>query len=307
MQLGFIGLGKMGLNMVLRLKGQNHEVIAWNRSPEPRQEAAQQGIEVVDSIRELMQRLSPPRIIWIMIKAGNPLESVLFGEGGVSQCAETGDIIIDGGDSNYNNTMRRANQLADKGIYLVDVGVSGGPKGAREGACLMIGGDYEVFESLRPLFEALAAQDGYGYFGQSGAGHFVKMVHNGIEYGVMQSLAEGFELLAQSQFDLNLAEVARVWNRGGTLQSRLVADAQEMFQKHGRLEGFSGYSEDSGEGRWAVLDAIERNVPATVIAHSLFMRFRSRQDESFANKVVAGLRGEIGGHKVREKSEKDKE
>lgn len=306
MQVGFIGLGKMGMNMVLRLKEQGYEVIAWNRSPEPREEAAKQGIAVATSIDQLMQQMESPHVVWIMVEAGNPVESILFGDGGIAQFAQSGDIIIDGGNSYYKDSVRRASKLADKGIYFMDVGVSGGPEGARKGACLMIGGDQEVFNQLRPLFEALAIKDGYGYFGQNGAGHFVKMIHNGIEYGFMQSLAEGFELLSLSPFKLNLAEVSRVWNHGSILESRLIRHAHEMFQRDGKLEQISGFTEESGEGRWTVMDAIERNVPATAIAHSLFERFRSRQKESFANKVLSGLRREFTGHEVKEKNSSEK-
>ncbi len=289
MQLGMIGLGRMGGNMTERLRRGGHEVIGYDRDPE---------VSEVGSIEELIGKLERPRSVWSMVPAGDPTEQTIQTAAGA---LEEGDLVIDGGNSNFRDSMRRAKELEERGLLFVDAGVSGGIWGLEEGYCLMVGGTDEGFGRIEPVLRTLAPEDGYAHVGPPGSGHFVKMVHNGIEYGLMHSYAEGFEILQGSkEFDLDLHQVAEVWRYGSVVRSWLLDLAAKALEGDPKLDGLRGYAQDSGEGRWTVFEAIEEDVPATVIAASLFARFASRQDDSFAMKMVAALRREFGGHAIKE-------
>ncbi len=295
MQIGFIGLGRMGLNMVRRLLQGGHQVIAHNRSTGPIREAERYGAVGADTLEALLKKLAPPRAVWVMVPAGAPTEETIRS---VSESLQPGDVIIDGGNTNYHDDVRRGAELAAKKLHYIDAGTSGGIWGLQVGYCLMIGGEESVFRRLEPIFKTLAPPDGYGYMGGHGAGHFVKMIHNGIEYGLMQAYAEGFELLHRSEYGLNLPKIANLWNRGSVVRSWLLELAAGELERDPRLDRVKGYVEDSGEGRWTVEDAIDKRVPAPVIALSLFARFRSRQDNSFSDRMLAVLRNAFGGHKL---------
>ncbi len=289
MQLGMIGLGRMGGNMTERLRRGGHEVIGYDRDPD---------VSDVGSIEELIGKLERPRSVWSMVPAGDPTEQTIQTAAGA---LEEGDLVIDGGNSNFRDSMRRAKELEERGLLFVDAGVSGGIWGLEEGYCLMVGGTDEGFGRIEPVLRTLAPEDGYAHVGPPGSGHFVKMVHNGIEYGLMHSYAEGFEILQGSkEFDLDLHQVAEVWRYGSVVRSWLLDLAAKALEGDPKLDGLRGYAQDSGEGRWTVFEAIEEDVPATVIAASLFARFASRQDDSFAMKMVAALRREFGGHAIKE-------
>ena len=303
MELGMIGLGKMGANMSRRLLQDGHRVVVYNRNPQKMLDMVEEGAVGAYSLEELASKLNPPRAIWAMVPAGNPTESTLSA---MLEHLSKGDTLIDGGNSNYRDTMRRAASFKEKGIALVDVGTSGGVWGLSEGYSMMIGGDSEAVERLKPIFKTLAPghERGWGHVGPSGAGHFVKMIHNGIEYGMMQAYAEGFEILkAREEFGLDLHQIAEVWRYGSVIRSWLLDLAANALADDQDLEGIVGWVADSGEGRWAVADAIDLDVPAPVITLSLLMRFVSRQDESYAAKMLAALRHQFGGHAV--KHEKD--
>lgn len=297
MKIGFVGLGKMGMNMVERLLGDGHEIVAYARTAETVKKAESKGAIGAASLNDLVDKLQAPRIIWLMVPSGQATEET------VHKCSALlgkGDVLIDGGNSNFRNTVRRAAELKKDGISLLDVGTSGGIWGLTVGYCMMIGGDREVFEKVEPLLKTLAPPDGYAHVGPNGAGHFVKMVHNGIEYALLQGYAEGFEILrAQKDFPFDLHRIARLWNQGSVIRSWLLELAEKAFEKDPGLDSIRGYVEDSGEGRWTVAEAMEENVPAPVITLSLLERFRSRQDESFSAKVIAALRNEFGGHAVK--------
>ena len=281
-----VGLGRMGGNMTIRLREHGHEVATYSHH----------GDRTATSLEELVGQLEPPRVVWLMIPAGPPTEESveeLFG------LLERGDVIVDGGNSNFRESQRRAAQANEKGIRFLDVGVSGGIWGLKEGYALMAGGPDDAVELLRPAFEALAPEGGFAHVGPSGAGHFVKMVHNGVEYGLMQAYAEGFELLQASEFDLDLAAVAELWRHGSVVRSWLLDLLARALEEDPGLEGIRGYVEDSGEGRWTVEQAIDTAVPLHVITAALYARFASRQDESFAAKVNAALRNQFGGHAIR--------
>ena len=296
MEIGFYGLGRMGGNMALRLVRAGHRVVASNRSPEPVREAEAAGAIAAFSIDELLQKTKPPRALWVMVPAGDATEHALDE---IAKRAAKGDVLVDGGNSNFRDSMRRATKYGAMGLKFVDAGVSGGIWGLRNGYCMMIGGDADAVARLRPALDALAPPNGWAHFGKTGAGHFVKMVHNGIEYGMMQAYGEGFELLHASEFGLDLQQVARVWNQGSVVRSWLLELAERAFEQEGTdLAAIKGYVQDSGEGRWTVIEAINHDVPATVLAHSLFARFTSRQDDSYAMKVAAALRNQFGGHAV---------
>jgi 6-phosphogluconate dehydrogenase len=297
MKLGMVGLGRMGMNMVRRLLKGGHKVVAYNRSPEKTRQIMKEGAQGVFSLPELVQALQPPRIVWLMLPAGKPVDEY------ISQLADLlskGDIIVEGGNSFYQDDLRHAGQLKPKGIHYLDVGVSGGIWGLKIGYCLMIGGERKIYKFLEPIFKALAPRDGYLYCGSTGAGHFVKMTHNGIEYGLMSAYGEGFDLLLNSPYgaELNLAKVAHLWNQGSVVRSWLLELLASALKKDPHLSSIKGYVEDSGEGRWTVQQAINSAVPTPVIACSLFQRFRSRQTDSFADKILAALRQEFGGHRV---------
>jgi 6-phosphogluconate dehydrogenase len=288
MQLGMIGLGRMGGNMTIRLQQHGHDVKSFDHHGETR---------TATSLEELRDQLEPPRAFWMMIPAGEITESTFQALLGL---AAAGDTIVDGGNSNFHDSQRRYAEAKEKGIHLVDAGVSGGIWGRELGYCLMVGGDREPVQRLEPIFTALAPENGYAHVGPSGAGHFTKMVHNGIEYGLMQAYAEGFEVMEKSDFDLDLGEIAGIWRYGSVVRSWLLELLYDAFQKNGNeLARLKGYVEDSGEGRWTIAEAIAEDVPVPVITAALFARFASRQDESFAAKITAALRNEFGGHEVK--------
>jgi 6-phosphogluconate dehydrogenase len=312
MQIGFVGLGKMGGNMALRLTvgppdGQarggpavggpavgGHTVVGYARDPNP-DLAGIAAIEVVDSIDEMIRKLAPPRAVWVMVPAGKPTESVVCD---LAERLQRDDIIIDGGNSYFKDTIRRAEGLGKRGIGFLDVGTSGGIWGRSEGYCMMVGGDAKYVQRLRPILDTLAPPDGWIHCGPHGAGHFVKMIHNGIEYGLMEAYGEGFEILRHSPFPIDLHQVARVWNHGSVIRSWLLELAEAMLKEDHTLQTIQPYVEDSGEGRWTVQAAIEENVPAPVIAASLFARFESRDKENYSARFAAALRKQFGGHDV---------
>lgn len=295
MKLGMIGLGRMGANMVRRLLRGSHEVVVYNRTPEKTREMEREGAIGSFTLEELAQKLEPPRIIWLMLPAGKPVDEMI---GALLPRLSRGDILVDGGNSRYTDTMRRYSMLKQEGIAYLDSGTSGGIWGLEKGYCIMVGGEEAVFKTVEPLLKTLAPPDGYGYMGPSGSGHFVKMVHNGIEYGMLQAYGEGFEILQASSYPLDLHRIARLWNQGSVVRSWLLELAELAFQKDPHLSSIKGYVEDSGEGRWTILEALEKGVPAPVITLSLLERFRSRQADSFSAKVIAALRNEFGGHQV---------
>jgi 6-phosphogluconate dehydrogenase len=296
MELGLIGLGRMGANMSQRLLGGGHRIVVYDRDPEAVHPVAKAGASGVGSLEELVRELSPPRAVWLMVPAGAPVEQTIHS---LAPLLSPGDAIIDGGNSYYKDSVRRAASLKKQRLHFLDVGTSGGIWGLKMGYCLMIGGAEEIFRRLEPIFRTLAPEDGYAYMGPSGAGHFVKMVHNGIEYGLLQAYAEGFELLHASPYELDLAQLAQLWNRGSVVRSWLLELMEKALADDPGLSSVKGYVEDSGEGRWTVLEAVERGVPLPVISLSLLSRFRSRQDDSFSAKVIAALRREFGGHAVK--------
>ena len=298
MQLGFIGLGRMGGNMVKRLLQGGHQVVAYNRSPEPTREVEQLGATATYSLEELVKKLPAPRTVWVMVPSGKPTAENITT---LSNLLSAGDTIIEGGNSHYKEDATNAAMLKKKGIHYLDAGTSGGIWGLKIGYCMMVGGDREVFTKHEPIFKTLAPENGYGYMGGHGAGHYVKMIHNGIEYGMMQAYAEGFELMQKSDFKLDLPFIANMWMQGSVVRSWLLELAASALSKDPQLARIQGYVEDSGEGRWTILDAIEKDVPAPVITQSLYTRFRSRQAESFGEKVLAALRNEFGGHAVKAK------
>jgi 6-phosphogluconate dehydrogenase len=300
MEIGLYGLGRMGANMVRRLiRSGEHRVVAGNRSPGPVDEMASEGAEGAYSMEEVVEKLARPRAIWTMVPAGNVTEQTLLN---FAEFMDDGDILIDGGNSYFRDSIRRAQMLRERGLRFLDAGTSGGIWGLEVGYCLMVGGDAGAYEHVESALKTLAPEDGYAYLGDAGAGHFTKMVHNGIEYGMLQAYAEGFEVLRKSQYDLDLRAISNLWNQGSVVRSWLLELAERAFERDANLDGIRGYVEDSGEGRWTVLEAINEDVPAAAIAGSLFSRFASRQDDSFAMKVIAALRGEFGGHAVQEAS-----
>jgi 6-phosphogluconate dehydrogenase len=297
MQLAMIGLGRMGSNMVRRLVQGGHELIVYDLSAEGIKVVAAKGVRAAKDLADLAQQLAPPRVVWVMVPAGAPVESTI---GQLVPHLSRGDIVIDGGNSNFHDSLRRAEALKGDGIEFVDVGTSGGIWGLTLGYCLMIGASPAAFQHCEPIFRTLAPAEGYARVGPPGAGHYVKMVHNGIEYGMLQAYAEGYEILHSSQdFKLELGKIAKLWNHGSVVRSWLNELAARAFADDGQLSGIRGYVEDSGEGRWTVEEAMRLNVPAPVITVSLLARFRSRQEESFGAKVIAALRREFGGHAVK--------
>jgi 6-phosphogluconate dehydrogenase len=301
MQIGMVGLGKMGYNMCLRMKDE-HEVVAYNRSPGKVDRIKEEGVEGAYSLEEMVQKLKRPRTVWVMVPAGKPVEENLAALKGL---LEENDVLVEGGNSFWRDALRQSDDLGEKGIHFMDAGVSGGVWGLKVGYCLMVGGREDVFKRIEPLIKTLAPEDGYLYCGPVGSGHFVKMVHNGIEYALMEAYGEGFEILKASPWgeQLDLAEVARMWGRGSVIRSWLLELAEAAFRRDPGLTEIKGYVRDSGEGRWTVQQAVESAVPAPVIATSLFQRFRSRQEDSFANKLLAALRWEFGGHAFKKEEE----
>jgi 6-phosphogluconate dehydrogenase len=305
MQIGFVGLGKMGGNMALRLtvgstdgkvRG-GHTVVGYARDPNPDLVGVPR-VEVVDSIESMISKLAPPRAVWVMVPAGKPTETVITD---LAERLQPDDLIIDGGNNYYKDTMRRAEGLQSRGIGFLDVGTSGGIWGRNEGYCMMVGGDAKFVARLRPILDTLAPANGWIHCGPHASGHFVKMIHNGIEYGLMEAYGEGFEILRRSQFPIDLHQVAAVWNRGSVIRSWLLELAEQMLKEDHTLQTIQPYVEDSGEGRWTVQAAIDENVPAPVIAASLFARFESRDKENFSARFCAALRKQFGGHDVMRK------
>jgi 6-phosphogluconate dehydrogenase len=303
MKLAMIGLGRMGMNMARRLLQGGHEVVAYNRTPQKTEELAREGALPAYSLREVVEKLPAPRLLWIMLPAGPAVDEHLTT---LRDLLTPGDLIIEGGNTFYKDDLRRSELLAEKMIRFLDAGVSGGIWGLRAGYCLMVGGPREAFEQAEPLFKTLAPPEGYLYCGPTGAGHFLKMVHNGIEYALMQAYGEGFQLLDSSPYadQLNYAEVAHLWNQGSLVRSWLLELAESAFARDGKLQGLKGFVEDSGEGRWTVAQALETGVSAPVITLALMNRFRSRETDAFSDRLVAALRREFGGHAVQETDKK---
>ena len=301
MEIGMIGLGKMGANMAERLIRGGHRVVGYDRTQESLERAAEKGIVAVDSLEALVGELSAPRAVWVMVPAGPPVDENI--EALLGLLAE-GDVILDGGNSNYNDTQKRSAMVGDRGLHYLDVGTSGGVWGLDEGYSMMIGGPEEAVERLRPIFETLApaADKGWGRVGPSGAGHFVKMVHNGIEYGMMQAFAEGFAIMKRKEaLGLDLHQVSEIWRYGSVVRSWLLDLLAPVLAEDQTLEGVSPYVADSGEGRWLVFESINLDVPAPVSALSLIQRLRSRDEESYGDRLLAVLRGQFGGHAIKPK------
>ena len=299
MELGMIGLGRMGGSMVQRLLLGGHRVVAYAPGAEQVQASVEQGAVGASSIANLVEQLAPPRAVWLMVPSGEPTESTI---NAVAGTLSPGDVIIDGGNSNYKDSMRRAAALKERGLSFLDAGTSGGVWGLKEGYSMMVGGDQEAFRRLEPVFQTLAPSPdtGYGHVGPAGAGHFVKMVHNGIEYGLMQAYAEGFELMeAKEEFGLDLAQIAEMWRYGSVVRSWLLDLTAAALQEDPKLQQLQPYVEDSGEGRWTVQESIELAVPTPVIALSLQARFRSRQENPLGLRLLAAMRNQFGGHAVR--------
>jgi 6-phosphogluconate dehydrogenase len=304
MELGMIGLGKMGANMTTRLVRAGHRVVAYDRNAENVSRASENGAVGASSVEELVNKLATPRAVWLMVPAGAPTEQTIIQ---LAELLTEGDTIIDGGNSNYNETMRQAEALRRHGLHMVDVGTSGGVWGLTEGYSMMVGGDQEAVERVRPALEALAPapDQGWGHVGPAGSGHFVKMVHNGIEYGLMQAYAEGFELMSRKEeFGLDLAQIAEVWRYGSVVRSWLLDLTASALAENPTLEGIAPYVPDSGEGRWTVTESIDLGVALPVITLALQNRFRSRTEEPFSDKLLSAMRNQFGGHAIRRAGEK---
>ena len=299
MELGFVGLGKMGMNMVTRLRRDQHRVVVYDRAPELIKQAEGAGCIGAASLQDLVAKLKGPRSVWIMVPSGAPTEETINQVAGL---LSAGDVIIDGGNSNFHDDPRRAAELKKRDLHYMDVGTSGGIWGLKLGYCMMVGGEKSVVDRHEPIFTTLAPENGWAYMGGHGAGHYVKMVHNGIEYSMMQGYAEGFELMSKSEYRLDLAKIADLWMHGSVVRSWLLELTAGALKDDPKLEGIKGYVQDSGEGRWTILDAIDKDVPVPTLTAALFTRFRSRQDESFAEKLLAAMRNAFGGHAVRKRS-----
>lgn len=295
MQIALIGLGKMGLNLALNMHNHKHEVFAFDLNQQALASAQQKGIGTASSLEALLHSLKGRRIVWLMIPAGQAVDLTIQQ---VAPLLRSGDIIIDGGNSNYKDSVRRAKELEEKGIDFLDCGTSGGTEGALHGVCVMLGGKKEAFNYCEPLIKDIAIESGYLYCGPSGAGHFVKMIHNGIEYGMMQAIAEGFEVLHKSEFDLDLKAVAGVWNHGSVVRSWLMELTENALSKDPKLDAIKGVMHSSGEGKWTLETALEKQIATPVIALSLLMRYRSLEEDTFSGKIIAALRNEFGGHAV---------
>ena len=298
MQIGIIGLGRMGYNLALNLLDHGHDVVGYNRGHDKVEDLINAGGKGAFSTEELVEKLEGRRVVWIMVPNGDPTQEVIDS---LLPLLNKHDIIIDGGNSNYNDTLRRYDEIKAKGIDFVDAGTSGGIEGARYGACSMVGAEDEVFKYIEPIFKDMCVENGYLHCGRVGSGHYTKMVHNGVEYGMMQAIGEGFEILKESQFDLNYEKVARVWNNGSVIRGWLMELTENAFMKSPELDDIRGKVGSNGEGLWTVQEALKLKVPVPVIASSLFVRDRSQQDESFSGQVVAALRNEFGGHAVEKK------
>ena len=302
--LGLVGLGRMGANMVERLREGGHEVTVWDRDPGTTAHVAEAtGAVAADSLKDLVQRLQAPRLVWVMVPSGDPTESTITA---LKDLLSPGDVLIDGGNSNFRDSMRRGTLLAEAGIEMVDAGTSGGIWGLKNGYCLMVGGSDRAYGLVEPYLKTLAPEGGLLHTGPLGSGHFVKMVHNGVEYGMLAAIGEGFEVMEASAFDLDLPAIAELWNHGSVVSSWLMELLADAYQKNPALKGLAGYVDDSGEGRWTVAEAIAENVFTPVIALSLLSRIRSRQPESYGAKVIAALRNEFGGHAIHAEAESDR-
>jgi 6-phosphogluconate dehydrogenase len=299
MQIGIIGLGKMGFNLALNLKRNKYEVVAQDVNTEFVSKIGKEGIETANSVEELCRKLNSRKVIWLMVPAGEIVDSVITS---LLPYLSKNDIIIDGGNSNYKDSKRRYSKLKGQGIDFLDCGTSGGTSGAVNGACTMIGGDAEVFEYVSEVFKNISVENGSLYTGAAGSGHFTKMVHNGIEYGMMQSIAEGFEVFEHSEFDIDFHKTAKLFNHGSVVRSWLMELTENAFSKDAKLDGIKGIMHSSGEGKWTLETALDLGVPTPVIALSIMMRYRSQMSDTFSGKVVAALRNEFGGHAV-EKNE----
>ncbi|AIF67982.1 6-phosphogluconate dehydrogenase [Terribacillus saccharophilus] len=295
MHIGLVGLGKMGFNLGLNLLDNNFDVVAFDVNEEARAKFAESKGSAAGSLKELVEQLPSPKIVWSMVPAGEITDKVLEELKGY---LSAGDILLDGGNSNYKQSVERSKIFAETGVHFFDVGTSGGTDGARNGVCTMIGGDAEVFKTIEPIFQAISVENGYHYAGKSGSGHFLKMVHNGIEYGMMQAIAEGFEVLEKSDYDFDYEQVAKMWNNGSVVRSWLMELVESAFSKDPKLDAIRGVMHSSGEGKWTVETALELQAATPVIAMSLMMRYRSLDEDTFSGKVVAALRNEFGGHAV---------
>ncbi len=296
MQLGMIGLGRMGANMVQRLQEHGHSCVAFDLNPAAIQAAEAMGASGAVTLTELAAKLSAPRVVWMMVPSGKPVDDTIDQ---VLPHLQPGDILIDGGNSRWTDTQARAKRVQPHGVHYVDSGTSGGIWGLKEGYCLMVGGDKADFDHIEPILKSLAPNEGYLYVGPVGAGHYVKMVHNGIEYVLLEAYAEGFDIMHRAEYDLDLGAIAKLWNHGSVVRSWLLELAIPVFANDPKLEDIRGYVDDSGEGRWTVFEAIDKSTPAPAIVLSLMNRFRSRKQESFGDKVIAALRREFGGHAVK--------
>lgn len=299
MEIGMIGLGKMGLNLVRNLQDHQIDVVAYDLNEDARNDAQAAGAKTADSVKNLVAQLPTPKIVWSMVPAGTPTEQTLTA---LADVLNPNDIVIDGGNSFYKDSIKHGQLFADKNIYFFDVGTSGGMDGARHNGNFMIGGDPEAFKTIEPIFQGIAAEGGYLYTGQSGSGHYLKMIHNGIEYGMMQAIGEGFDVLENSEFDYDFAAVAKMWNAGSVIRSWLMELAQDAFENDAKLDDIKGVMHSSGEGAWTVEEGIRLHVPTPAISSALAMRYRSEQDDTMTGKVVAALRNGFGGHAVDKKN-----
>lgn len=295
MKIGIIGLGKMGYNLALNMHDKGYDVQAYNRSNESIDDIIKDGVSGHYTIESLMSALDDRKVVWMMVPAGKAVDSVI---GELQPYLKSGDIVIDGGNSKYEDTINRSNSFIKNGIYYLDAGTSGGTDGARNGACIMVGGDKEAVAYLEEFFKAITVIDGFLHTGVSGSGHYVKMIHNGIEYGMMQAIGEGFNILKSSRFDLDYSAVAKVWSNGSIIRGLLMELTEQAFINNGNLESIIPIIDAHGEGQWTVEEAIRLNVPVPVIANSLFVRYASKDTDKFSDKVVAALRNEFGGHKL---------
>ncbi|MCA9383843.1 decarboxylating 6-phosphogluconate dehydrogenase [Candidatus Dojkabacteria bacterium] len=301
-KIGFLGLGNMGKNMVMNLLDHGYEVYAWNRSEQPRIESAEAGAKVFESISDLIAALGDePKVIWSMVAAGEPVDLVIdqliTGENSLKE----GDILVDGVNSHYKDTLRRSEKLSELGIKYLDCGVSGGIKGARSGACIMVGGDQDAFTQIEPIIKDLSQENGYGYFGSSGAGHYVKMIHNAIEYGMMQAIAEGINLLDASPYQVDYKKLTEVWNHGSIIESNLIGFLNSAFSEQHNLPDISSEIGSLGTGKWAVEESLDRGISMTSIANAVAARYESRETDTFAHKIISALREEFGAHNSQER------
>ncbi|MGH7737705.1 MAG: phosphogluconate dehydrogenase (NAD(+)-dependent, decarboxylating) [Candidatus Tyrphobacter sp.] len=296
MRVGMVGLGRMGANMVTRLKRGGHEAVVYDRSADAVKTVAAAGAIASSDLRDLVSKLPAPRVVWVMVPAGTPTQETIDA---LAAAMESGDVIVDGGNTNYKEGLAAYERCKARGVELVDAGTSGGVWGLEEGYCLMVGGNDAAVKRCEPIFRTLAPPDGYAHVGPPGAGHFSKMVHNGVEYGLLQAYGEGFEVLRQSQFTYDLKQIAELWRHGSVVRSWLLDLAVRAFEEDPKLERIAGYVDDTGEGRWTVQAAIDENVPAPIMTLSLLARIASRQEESFSAKVIAALRNQFGGHAMK--------